>query len=91
MENELTIADMSVEQKIMNAVHLLTQSAGFMGSAGFTKTGSQMLEFALNIATLMEKEMAVLEQFNNKLTDNEFDDILANILSVEIEAPNVGK
>jgi hypothetical protein len=89
MEDTNIIEEMPTEQKVMNAVKLIANSAEFMSSAGFTKTAEQLLHFALEVATLMEKEMAMIEQFNNKLTNNEFDEILANILNVEIEVPNV--
>ena len=86
MENEMT-----VEQKMMQAVKHLIEGAKYFSAAGFIKTSEQLLNFTLEVATQMANEEEKLEQFKNKLTDSEYDDILADILNVEIEDVEIGK
>lgn len=79
MENEL-----SKEQMIMQAVKHLIEGAKYFSAGGFLKTSESLLRFTLEIATQMEVEEEKLEQFKNKLTNDDFDKTLSDILGIEV-------
>lgn len=85
---KMLMSDMSPEQKIMNAISSIVTSAEFLGSAGLKETANTLLVIANQMAFQFEEELEKTEEFNNKLTNSEFDSILANILNINIEVPN---
>ena len=86
-QNEET-QELTVEENLKAAFYNMFIAANYFTQAGFDSTSEKIMDFVSTGVARMEEEENKLELEKNKLSNDEYDDILNDILGVEIKAPN---
>lgn len=77
--------ELNLEERLKKAIYHLARAGMEFQTAGFTKTADGLLTLSQNCVNMLERELNELELAKNKLSNQDFDDILGNILAIKIE------
>lgn len=84
IKNEADIEVSDVEL-VQTALAHLTQAAGFFSAAGFKDTGTSLMTFAYKaMEALSEEEAGDMKLVQDKLSKEDYDSILNDILAIDV-------